>query len=139
MNGLGMARGLRWPKGSTKAPRGRQRGSGASQPLEREILRDCLAYLNAHPRVAFAFRANTGLVLTPDGKRRFKAGFKGCSDILGMTKTGRFFAVEVKQRGKCATEEQAAFLIKVSTYGGYGAVAHDTQDCRLMLESLPTI
>ena len=128
-----MARGLRWPKGSTKAPRGRQRGSGASQPLEREILRDCIAYLNAHPLVAFVFRANTGLVLTPDGKRRFKAGFKGCSDILGMLRCGKFLACEVKRLGKEPTEEQQSFLQRVNGCGGIGFVATCVRDCELAL------
>lgn len=129
-----MARGLRWSKGSGKAPRSRQRVPGASQPLEREILRDCLAYLNAHPGVAFAFRANTGLVSTPDGKRRFKAGFKGCSDILGMLLDGRFLAVECKRAGKLATLEQQAFLDRVNECGGMAFVATCLRDVLTLLK-----
>ena len=126
-------RGLRWPQVAKASRQGRGGRSGAPRPLEREVLRDCLAYLNAHPRVAFAFRANTGLVATPDGKRRFKAGFKGCSDILGMLKGGRLLAVECKRAGKLATPEQQSFLDRVNDCGGLAFVATCIRDCELEL------
>ena len=135
------ARGLRWPdtrNGAAKGRGGRSKRLIAPQTPERVILKSCLAYLNAHPAVAFVFRANTGLVQTPDG-RRFKAGFKGCADVLGMTKNGSFIAIEVKRAGKDATPDQAEFLRKVNAYGGYGMVVRSIDDCRAMLESLPPV
>lgn len=127
------------PAGRNGARRGRQRPQKrliASKPLERDILRACLSYLSAHPKVAFVFRANTGLVSTPDG-RRFKAGFKGCSDILGMLKGGRFLACEVKREGGQVTDDQAAFLGRVNADGGLGFIARDLDDCRYVLATHP--
>ena len=127
-----MTRGLRWP--TPKPSRGRGGRVIAPRPLEREVLRDCLAYLSAHPAVAFAFRANTGLVATPDGKRRFKAGFTGCSDILGMLRCGKFLAVECKRTGEMPTPAQWSFLSRVNVNGGLAFVASCIEDCQRALK-----
>ena len=106
----------------------RQRPLIAELPLERDLLRACLAYLSLHPRVRFAFRANTGMVPIDD-KRMFRAGFVGCSDILGMLDGGRFLAVEVKRPGKRPTTAQASFLYTVNAGGGLAFVATSVKDC----------
>ena len=80
------------------------------------------------------FRANTGMVSTPDGKRVFRAGFRGCSDILGMLRGGRWLAVEVKRPGKQPTDDQRTFLDAVNRGGGLGFVARSIADCELELE-----
>jgi hypothetical protein len=84
---------------------------------ERQVLNACLDLLDASPKVAFAWRQNTGAVKI--AKRFVRFGFKGCSDILGMLTDGRFFAVETKETGEVATADQAAFLANVIKHGGF--------------------
>jgi hypothetical protein len=84
---------------------------------ERMVLSACLDLLDASPKVAFAWRQNTGAVKI--AKRFVRFGFKGCSDILGMLTDGRFFAVETKETGEVATADQAAFLANVIKHGGF--------------------
>lgn len=53
----------------------------------------------------------------------------GVSDILGMTKEGRFFAIECKSpTSKRVTEDQLAFLNRVNVAGGIGIVARSVDD-----------
>ena len=108
----------------------RKVGSGC-YVRESHIVKSCLAYLNAHPRVAWAVRMNTGAFVIPGEhkSRFFRAAFKGCSDIIGQLKDGRFMAVECKRPGKRATDEQAAFLATVNRHGGLGVVATSIEDC----------
>ena len=47
----------------------------------------------------------------------------GVSDIIGMTRTGRFFAIEVKRPGDQLTEKQRLFLDAVRHHGGIAVVA----------------
>jgi hypothetical protein len=49
---------------------------------ERMVQNACLDLLEASPKVAFAWRQNTGAVKI--AKRFVRFSFKGCSDILGM-------------------------------------------------------
>lgn len=118
--------GKRVPNRGTGRPRG-------PEVAERTILHDCLAYLNLHQGVAFAFRLNSGLVTTQDGARRFKAGFRGGSDIVGMLKGGRFLAVEVKRFGKHPTAPQQNFLNRVNHNGGLAFIATSVKDCEQAL------
>ncbi len=49
-------------------------------------------------------------------------GRKGVSDILGVTCTGRFVAIECKKPGGKVSPEQRAFLDMVQARGGVGIV-----------------
>lgn len=86
---------------------------------ESAILKACLSLLATHPKVAFAYRQNTGAMQNPAGQF-VKFGFRGQSDIVGMLRAGRFFACEVKKPGKFPTAEQHAFLAAVNEGGGLG-------------------
>ena len=77
--------------------------------------------------MAWAARMNTGAI--PVGNRLFRAGFVGCSDIIGQMKDGRFLAIEVKRPGKGATPEQYAFLSRVNANDGFAFVARSVDDC----------
>ena len=105
---------------------------------ESHIVKSCLAYLNAHPRVAWAVRMNTGAFVIPGAHRPrfFRAAFKGCSDIIGQMKDGRFLACECKRLGKKPTNEQQAFLDTVNRHGGLGFVAHGILDCLAALRCI---
>ena len=48
---------------------------------------------------------------------------EGWSDIIGITRDGRFLAVEVKKPGKTRTPEQIEFQEKIVRAGGVAIVA----------------
>ena len=53
----------------------------------------------------------------------------GVSDILGLTKEGRFFAIECKApTSKRITPDQERFLNRVKTEGGIGIIARSVED-----------
>lgn len=104
-------------------------------PLERDVLRQCLELL--HLRGHMAFRVNSGAFAGEyKGKKRFVrfVGVKGCSDILGCLKGGRFLAVETKQKGKKPTPEQELFLLQVNQMGGLGVVIQDVKELESILD-----
>lgn len=85
--------------------------------LEREVLRACIDLLAVHPKVALAYRVNTGAMRIDD--RYVKFGAKGTPDIVGVLKGGRALYVEVKRPGKMPSPEQNAFLYAVNQAGGF--------------------
>lgn len=106
--------------------------SGPPQPYERDILKAILQYLRLHPRVAWAQRMNTGMIPIND-ERMFRAGFVGCSDVIGQMRDGRILCVEVKRPGKRPTAPQQNFLDRVNRDGGLGFVATSVRDCEQAL------
>lgn len=54
----------------------------------------------------------------------------GKADIVGMLPGGRFFALEVKQRGKKATADQREYLEAVAAGGGIAATVRSFQDAK---------
>ena len=100
---------------------------------ERLVMRCCLEVLTHHPWVAFAWRQNTGMALGRNGQA-VRFSFKGCADILGALKDGRFLAVETKASGKKATPDQQAFLQAVNDAGGLGICVDDPQALIAALE-----
>jgi hypothetical protein len=100
--------------------------------LESDVLPAVLAALRLHPKVAFVWRQNAG-VMDIDG-RNVRFAFKGCSDILGMLKprpgerVGAFLACEVKRPGGMPTPDQARFLALVESNGGVAFVARRVDD-----------
>lgn len=57
----------------------------------------------------------------------------GKSDITGMLAGGRFFALEVKQRGKKATADQREYLEAVASGGGISATVRSFEDAKMAL------
>jgi VRR-NUC domain len=52
----------------------------------------------------------------------------GVADIIGLTKQGRFFAIEVKVPKGKTTPEQALFIDSVNLSGGCAFVARSVED-----------
>lgn len=102
----------------------------AAGVLESVVLKAVIKALALHPRVAWATRMNTGAVtLGPLGKQRYvRFGFKGCPDIIGQMRDGRFLAVEVKKPKGKASEDQLAFIYRVRNAGGVAFVAWSVDD-----------
>lgn len=99
---------------------------------ERQVLRACLNALQVHPKVAFAWRQNVGGFVNKARTIRF--AFKGCSDILGCLKGGRWLAVECKATGKKPSDDQLAFLGRVNASGGLGICVDDVAQLLRALE-----
>ena len=105
------------------------------QITERGVLKACLELLSYHPKVAFAFRMNSGAMTVGEGakKRHIRFAFPGASDIMGMLRDGRFLAVECKAPGKKPTADQYAFLDHVHTANG---VSLWVDNCNTLKERL---
>lgn len=93
---------------------------------ESSVLAEVLRALQGSEKVAWARRMNSGGAMVGDRFIRF--GFKGCSDILGQLKDGRFLAVECKSKRGRLEPEQEQFLSLVQQAGGVAIVARDCND-----------
>ena len=98
-----------------------------SSQSETDIQRDVLALLKRHPAIAWAKRMNVGAGRNPGG-RWVDFGFVGCSDIIGQTRTGLFFACEVKRPGERPSTVQMEFLKLVADNLGVAIVASDLEE-----------
>lgn len=133
---------------------GSPRGSGPyhSYASEADNQKAILTLLEAHPKVAWARRMNTGAMVIPEldregkpvftrrgkTKTRFvKFAFKGCSDVIGQLKAeygGAFLAIEVKRWDGAASDEQLGFLHRVDTAGGCAGIARSVEDAQKIIE-----
>lgn len=103
------------------------RAAGNYPPVaERDVLASILEYLPYAKPVAWFARMNSGGYEIKGQFVRF--GFKGCSDIIGQLRDGRFLAIEVKRPGGTVTEDQVEFLAKVQRANGVAFVAHSLDD-----------
>ncbi len=98
------------------------------QPTEADIQKSILDYLRT--RGYFCWRNNTGMQRSQyDGRERFiRYGLVGSGDLLGLTKEGRFFSIEVKRPGKKPTPEQIEFMATINQMKGLALVAYNVDD-----------
>ena len=52
----------------------------------------------------------------------------GSADIIGISPTGKFLAVEIKTSKGCATKEQLRFIEAVNNAGGIAGIARSVSD-----------
>ena len=117
-------------------PRKRAIKGSAIYPSEAEVQKAILQYLRVHPMVAWVGRFNSGAFIESyGGKERYiqANSVKGCSDILGMLKGGRAFAIEVKSMKGRVTQDQDNFILRVLEGGGYAGVARSIEDVNKIL------
>jgi hypothetical protein len=93
---------------------------------EAGALKEVIRALRSHSSVAWVQRQNTGAAKV--GGRFVRFGWKGCADILGQLRDGRFLAVEVKAPKGKLRSEQILFLEQVRAAGGVAFVARDCRD-----------
>ena len=96
------------------------------QPLERDIQKEILEYL--HRKGYFVWKEHSGGIMVDGGTRYMPIGLKGKSDILGMTRDGKFLAVEVKRPGGIVSPDQQEFIRQVTFHGGIAIVAYGIDD-----------
>ena len=115
------------------------------EPMESGIQATIIDYLRAEQargRVVWFARNNGGGTFDRTGRwlwfyRLFLPGLKpaskSMSDIHGMLKGGRYFALECKRTGEKATASQQYFLAAVRAGGGIAAVVRGYEDVRNLL------
>lgn len=92
---------------------------------EAEIKREIVKYLRTRGHMVIPYR-NVGI-------RKANGNFiptqlLGVADLLGLTKEGKFFAIEVKRPGGVLTNNQTAFLSAVRFFKCKGFVAYSVDD-----------
>jgi hypothetical protein len=93
-----------------------------------------MAILASHPAVALWWRQNTGGAKL--GGFHVKFSFKGASDLMGVLKGGRFFAVEVKASDGVMSQDQINFLQNVADAGGFAAWVNSSSELKYCLDQL---
>ena len=103
---------------------------------EAGVLSAVLKVLSIHPAVAWVRRMNTGAFKIGEGRsaRFFRAGFVGCSDIIGQMKDGRFLAIECKSASGKLSEAQINFIDTVRASGGVAGMARSIDDALLIIK-----
>jgi hypothetical protein len=91
---------------------------------EADIKRAIIQYLNMRRCLVIPYRT-TGIKTDHGWIRAVK---KGISDILGLTRQGEFFAIEVKAQSGRTTPEQDQFLAAVRQYGCKAFIARSVED-----------
>jgi hypothetical protein len=80
---------------------------------------------------AVLWRNNVGFA----AESRVRYGLcSGSSDLIGLSRTGRFLAIEIKAHGGRLTDEQTAFLDLVRRMGGVSGVARSVEDAMRLVE-----
>ena len=120
-----------------EAPRAVRKPSG--QPQERDILKAIMQLLYSHPKVAKAWRVNSGTAKYQSGdKTRYVRmnTAKGMSDIMGILKgSGKILALEVKSNSGIVRTHQEEFLQSIRDGGGIAAVVRSVDDVLRILEN----
>ena len=75
----------------------------------------------------FVLRTNAGTFYDSRGNR-VTIGFKGLSDLVGCTKNGRFFAIEIKLPGEKPRDDQQKFLDAMKRAGAITGCAHSIEE-----------
>jgi hypothetical protein len=121
----------------------KKRAKREPQPAEKrelteaEILRAIIQLLHRHPRVAQAWRINSGTFAerNRDGSTRYIRAntARGMSDIMGILKDGRTLAIEVKSRTGRMRPGQEEFLQTIRSAGGVAGVCRSVEDAQRLL------
>jgi len=102
--------------------------------LEARIQADIINFLIRDNRIGWVHRCNTGKALVNGRMVEFGLG-KGTADIIGMTSSGNFLAIEVKTPTGRVSEHQRLWLKRVALHGGLSAVVRSVDDVRNALNS----
>ncbi len=99
---------------------------------ESMVLKTVLAALLRHPKVARAWRVNSGaghLVYRNGGASQFiRFGFPGAPDLHGVMNDGRALFVECKRAGGRLTDDQDKFLNDMRRVGAVAFMATSVED-----------
>lgn len=94
--------------------------------IHNELLNQTLVFLSSQQLGTFWSNATGALKTTSGHFQRY--GLKGSSDIIGMTKSGRFTAIEIKTGSARQSKHQVAFQKMVEKNGGAYMVVRSEVD-----------
>lgn len=102
---------------------------------EQRLVNEIKSYLNGQGH--FVWRNNSGVTRSSytnkAGIRRdraWRSGVRGASDVIGLSKDGRFIAIECKVGYNKPTDSQSEFLREVSERGGIAAVVYSLDELK---------
>lgn len=97
---------------------------------EAEIQKAIIQYLRLRGHFPIRINVQGVPIHTKSGIKGFRPSpMKGISDILGISKTGRFFALEVKRKkGYKVSPEQIEFIAEVKKRGGIASLVCSTEE-----------
>lgn len=73
----------------------------------------------------------SGQQVTLSDARMIRFGLAvGSSDLIGLTSSGQFFAIEVKTKTGRATKEQLNFIEQIKKHGGLAGIARTVDEAR---------
>lgn len=93
---------------------------------EKTIQTEVLSYLKN--KGIYHWRNNTGTARVHGFHVRY--GKIGSSDIIGITKNGKFLAIEIKDEKGIVSDEQQKFINKINNNGGLAFVARSLEDVK---------
>jgi hypothetical protein len=116
-----------------KAPKQAKKQAYTAKNIpEAAIQKAVLQYLRICPQVAWYCRINSGAFI--DGDRYIQANSqRGMSDIIGMLRGGRLFAIEVKSKTGRLLPHQQEFLGLIADGGGLAGVCRSVDDAQRLL------
>ncbi|WP_373047220.1 hypothetical protein [Vulgatibacter sp.] len=83
----------------------------------------------------YAWRNNTGAYKPTKGNRFIRYGHKGSADFLGVTRGGRFIALEAKRPdGGVQSKSQREFEEKVLEQGGIYAIVRSVDEAMQVID-----
>jgi len=103
----------------------------AQNVAHEKLIREIFARYGAIPYWRI-WKNNTGVAF--QGKRRIAFGLVGSADILGITNSGKFVALEVKTGQAVLSSQQKQFGRMVIEMGGIYAVIRHLDDIELLFE-----
>lgn len=92
-----------------------------------QLVDDILITFGSQPGVRL-WRNNTGAGRAMDSNAVIRFGLPGSSDIIGLTSTGRFVAIEVKTGAAKLRKNQQAFKAMMLKYNAIYIEARDLAD-----------
>lgn len=121
------------PEPKQRAPR-----KASGNPTEAQVLKAVLQLVKHHPKVALAWRQNSGTFQerNRDGSVRYVRANtqRGMSDIMGTLRDGRTLAIECKSLSGRLAPHQREFLDQVRAAGGVAGVCRCVDDAVALLE-----
>ena len=113
--------------------RPKKRKQSTYKTSESSVKAACMGWL-AHHNI-FVWRNNTGAIKT-EGGYWLRFGLKGSADIIGMTRGGRFLAIETKSAIGELTDEQRDFRDAVMRNGGLFIISRGIDDLEKHKENI---
>lgn len=101
---------------------------------ESQVVNACMRWLWHHG--CFVWRNNTGGFKVPNSKRVVRYGKPGSADIIGVTKSGKFIAVECKSKKGILSPHQIAFKTDIVLHKGIYILARSIDDLEIMKDVL---